>query len=177
MLKPGTTARQVYLPSGAWYDWHTDEVVVGPRYLRAEVTMDRIPLFARGGAVIPMWTEAPASTAGYQPTAVELHLFIPVADGTYRSALQEDDGATFAANAGARLRTSFEVIRSGSQVTLHAEVDGDGYESFARHEFVLVVHGAMAAAVVVDAAPREFGNGRITLPNDGRGFTVELQAA
>ena len=120
------------------------QVVVGPRYLRAEVTMDRIPLFARGGAVIPMWTEAPASTAGYQPTAVELHLFIPVADGTYRSALQEDDGTTFAANAGTRLGTSFEVTRVGRQITVSAEVDGDGYESFARDQFQIVVHGAVA---------------------------------
>ena len=166
VLKPGITARQVYLPSGAWYDWHTDEVVVGPRYLRAEVTMDRIPLFARGGAVIPMWTEAPASTAGYQPTAVELHLFIPVADGTYRSALQEDDGTTFAANAGTRLGTSFEVTRVGRQITVSAEVDGDGYESFARDQFQIVVHGAVADAVVVDGTPQVLAHGRITLPND-----------
>ena len=31
VLKPGVTARHVYLPEGTWYDWHTDEVVVGPR--------------------------------------------------------------------------------------------------------------------------------------------------
>ena len=138
--------------------------------------MDRIPLFARGGAVIPMWTEAPASTAGYQPKTIELHLFVPGADGSYGSALQEDDGITFAANAGARLRTSFEMTRVGQQITVHGEVDGDGFESFARHEFVLVVHGAVTDAIVVDGVPQELANGRITLSNDGHGFSVELQA-
>jgi alpha-glucosidase len=137
--------------------------------------MDRIPLFARGGAVIPMWAAAPASTAGYQPTTIELHLFVPGEDGTYRSALQEDDGTTFEANAGARLRTSFEVTRLGEQVTVRAELDGDGYESFARREFVLVVHGAVADAIVVDGTNDELANGRITLPNEGRAFTVVLE--
>lgn len=91
--------------------------------------------------------------------------------------MQEDDGTTFAAHGGARLRTSFEVTRVGRQITVSAEVDGDGYESFARDQFQIVVHGAVADAVVVDGTPQVLAHGRITLPNDGRGFTVELQAA
>ena len=91
--------------------------------------------------------------------------------------MQEDDGTTFAANGGARLRTSFEVTRSGSQVTLHADVDGDGYEAFTRVQFDLVVHGAVVDAVVVDGTPQELGDGHIAIPNDGTAFTVEIQAA
>jgi alpha-glucosidase len=177
VLKSGITARQVYLPSGSWYDWHTDEVVIGPRYVNAQVTMDRIPVYARGGAVIPMWTEAPPSTAGYHPTTVELHLFVPAADGNYRSALQEDDGTTFAANSGARFRTTFEVIRSGQQVTLRAEVEGDGYPDFARRQFVLVIHGAVDGAIVVDGTQQAVDDGRVTLSNDGNAFTVEFQTS
>ena len=138
--------------------------------------MDRIPLYARGGAVIPMWTQAPPSTAGYQPTTVELHLFVPAADGTYLSAMQEDDGATFAANDGARLRTTFEVIRAGRQITARAEVGGAGYPAFARRQFDLVLHGAAADTLVVDGTQRAFDHGRVALPNDGKAFTVEFQA-
>ena len=39
----------------------------GRRYVVAPTPMDRIPIFARGGAVIPMWPEAPPSTAGHHP--------------------------------------------------------------------------------------------------------------
>src|SRR5258706_9818905 len=116
--------------------------------------MDRIPLYARGGAVIRMWTEAPPSTAGFHPTAVELHLFVPGADGTYRSVLQEDDGTTFAANSGARFRTTFAVTRAGTQVNVRAEVDGNGYAEFARRQFELVIHGAVAETLVVDGTQR-----------------------
>ena len=46
---------------------HGFELVGGTRFLLAATPMDRIPLYARGGAVIPMWPEAPPSTAGYHP--------------------------------------------------------------------------------------------------------------
>ncbi len=176
VLQPGTTARQVYVPSGAWYDWHTDDLVSGPCYVRAEVTMEHIPLYARGGAVIPMWPAAPPSAGGYQPTTTELHLFVPATDGTYRSELQEDDGTTFAANSGRRVRTSFEVTSVDSRITLRADVAGDGYPAFARREFELVVHGAVTDAVVVDGTPRALDSGRLTFSNDGTPFTIELTA-
>ncbi len=106
------TARQVYLPAGDWYDWHTGERVAGPRFVVAPTPMDRIPLYARGGAVIPMWPEAPASTGGYHPAAVELHLFVParrdrdvVPAGGRRPHVRRDSGGV--------VRTTFALLRSG----------------------------------------------------------------
>jgi alpha-glucosidase len=136
--------------------------------------MERIPIFARAGAVIPMWPEAPASTDGHHPAAIELHLFVPDADGTHRSFLQEDDGLTFAALEGARYRTTFEVTRRGGRVTLRADVEGDGYPEFAREELRLVVHGAAPAAVTVDGAEVVARDGRVAIANAGTAFAVEF---
>ena len=80
VIEPGVTARQVYLTAGDWYDWHSGELVGGKRFLTVPTPMHQIPIFARGGAVLPMWVEAPASTSGYHPSVVELHLFVPVAE-------------------------------------------------------------------------------------------------
>jgi alpha-glucosidase len=121
-----------------------------------------------------MWVAAPPSTAGYHPTEVELHLFVPDADGTFISALQEDDGASFAAATGAHVRTTFGVVRSGQQVTLRAEVGGNGYPEFARRQFDLIIHGPVSDTVLVDGSRREIDGGRITLPNEGSAFTVEF---
>src|SRR5262249_43425359 len=154
---------QVYLPAGGWYDWHTGETLDGRRYVVAPTPMDRIPLYARAGAVVPMWPEAPPSTAGHHPAAIELHLFVPLADGTHRSFLQEDDGLTFAARDGARYRTTFAVERRGDRVTLRAEVEGDGYPEFARERFVLVLHGAAPATVVVDGEAVGVRDGRAVI--------------
>ena len=162
VVAAGQTARQVYLPAGDWYDWHTDEAAPGRRgSCSAATPMDRIPIYARGGAVIPMWPEAPASTSGHHPRAIELHVFVPRSDGTYESMLQEDDGLTIAALDGARYRTTFAVTRRGDRVTLDARVEGDGYPEFAREAFHLVVHGAEPGTTSVIA-------------NSGQDFTVEL---
>jgi alpha-glucosidase len=143
----GTTARHVYLPAGDWYDWHTGERLAGGRYIVAPTPLDRIPIYARAGAVIPMWPEAPPSTDGHHPAEIELHVF---PGGTSTSLLHEDDGLTFG---GGHLRTTFTL--DGSR--LRAEVEGDGYAEFARERFVLVVAGERRA-----------------LENRGEPFEIEL---
>ena len=178
VLAPGATARQVYLPEGRWYDWHTGEAHAGRAFHVVPTPMDRIPLFARGGAVIAMWPDAPASTAGHHPQAVELHLFVPGDDGqTHRSFLQEDDGESFAATQGARYRTAFAVTRDGPLVRLEAEVDGQGYPEHARTELRLHVHvhGEDVTQVRVDGEAVPLVDGVAVLDNAGTGFAVELE--
>jgi alpha-glucosidase len=174
VIEAAATARQVYLPAGTWYDWHTGERVDGGRFVIAPTPMDRIPMYARGGAVIPMWPEAPASTAGYHPTAIELHLFVPAAEGTYRSFLQEDDGLTVAALHGARYRTTFELNRNGRRLTVRGGVDGDGYGEFAREAFRVVIHGAAPDTVRVDGAELRRTGGHFAVPNAGAPFALEF---
>jgi alpha-glucosidase len=174
VVHAGQTARQVYLPEGGWYDWHTGQPVGQRRYLLTPTPMDRIPIYARAGALIPMWSQAPASTSGHHPTTVELHLFVPLADGVTSALLQEDDGQTFAAESGQRYRTTFEVSRRGRQVTVTAGVDGAGYHEFAREAFHLVVHGAEPATVELDGSEVPMTDGHFVLPNAGAGFTVAL---
>jgi alpha-glucosidase len=170
----GCTARQVYLPAGCWYDWHTGEAVDGGRFVIAPTPMDRIPLYARGGAVIPMWPDAPPSTAGYHPSEIELHLFVPGADGRHLSHLQEDDGVTFDALDGTCWRTTFELTRQGSRLTLRADVEGNGYPGHAREGFSLVVHGATPELVRLDGREVQRSADRFWVPNTASGFTVEV---
>jgi alpha-glucosidase len=171
VVGPGVTARQVYLPSGDWYDWHTGELIGGRRFLTVATPLDRIPIYARGGAVIPMWLEAPDSTSNYRPTVIELHLFVPVTDGAYSSMLQEDDGLTLAALRGACYRTAFAVERAGTELTVKAEASGGGYPEFARERFVLVLHGAAPDVATLDDAMITGTGGRFDIPNTGNGFT------
>jgi alpha-glucosidase len=173
----GTTARQVYLPAGGWYDWHTGALMDGHQYVIASTPMDRIPIYARAGAVIPMWPEAPASTAGYHPAIIELHLFVPDTDGTHHSLLQEDDGLTLTALDGARYRTTFELTRDGDRVSLQALVEGAGYPEFAREMFHLVLHGAAADTVRLDGTELHATGDRFVIANTGAGFTVDFGLA
>jgi alpha-glucosidase len=168
----GATARHVYLPEGGWYDWHGGERFAGRRWLLVDTPMERIPIYARAGAVIPMWPEAPASTAGHHPRAIELHVFVPGEDGAHRSFLQEDDGETTAAGDGARYRTTFVLTRRGGRVSVSAEVEGDGYPEFAREAFHIVLHGATPETVDVNGEDVAAPDGRVTFANAGTGFEV-----
>ena len=172
---PGTTARQVYLPAGDWHDWHTGEVHSGPTYVVAPTPMDHIPLYARGGAVIPMWRDAPASTAGHHPDVVELHVFVPEADGTHTSTLVEDDGLTFASADGAHVRSTFTLTRSAGQVTVSVDVSGNGYPEFAREAFRLVLHGARPAQVRVGDDTLTASDGGFRVPVAAEAFVASFQ--
>lgn len=55
--------RSVYLPSGAWTDFWTGEVVGGPVLLdRVEQPLTRVPLFVRSGSRVPWYPEPVACT-------------------------------------------------------------------------------------------------------------------
>jgi alpha-glucosidase len=174
VLEAGQTSRQVYLPEGDWYDWHSGARFTGRTFIQVPTPMEQIPVFARGGAVVPLWPEAPDSTDGYHPDVIELHLFVPTEDGEHRSLLQEDDGLTFAADRGRRYRSELTVTRSGDRLELRADVDGEGYPEFAREAFRLVVHGAHPASVRLDGADVQAVDGAYTLPNAGHGMVVEI---
>lgn len=173
----GVTARQVYLPEGTWYHWHTGERFTGKQFVVAPTPMDYIPVYARGGAVIPLWPDVPPSTAGYYPQAIELHVFVPAADGAYDSALFEDDGLTFKFRDGAYYRTDLTLTRAGNHLTLRATVAGQGYAEFARTAFHLVFHGASPAAVRVDGQVLMAQDGSFVIPNTGSGFELEAEIA
>jgi alpha-glucosidase len=174
VLKAGQTSRQVYLPAGDWYDWHSGARFGGLCFVQVSTSMEQIPVFARGGAVIPLWPEAPDSTDGYHPGVIELHVFVPTVDGEHRSLLQEDDGLTFAADRGQRYRTELTLTRAGNRLELRADVDGGGYPEFAREEFRLVVHGTQPASVRLDGEDVRAVDDAFRLPNAGRGMVVEI---
>jgi len=171
----GTTARQVYLPAGTWYHWHTGEQVSGKRFVVAPTPMDYIPLYARGGAVIPLWPDVPPSTAGYHPHVIELHVFVPEANGTYDSVLYEDDGLTFGFRAGVYYRTTFTLTKAAARLTLRAVVAGHGYAEYARETFHLVFHGASPSAVRVNDQDVLLDQGQFIVPNKATDFLLEAE--
>ena len=46
--------RRVYLPEGTWTDWWTRERVAGPCWIEARCDIERIPLYVREGAIVPL---------------------------------------------------------------------------------------------------------------------------
>lgn len=90
VMTPGVAARAVYLPKGVWFDYYTGKRYSGGRYVLAEAPLDRMPLFARGGAVIPVSVGKPQSVEDIREVVLE------VFPGNGRFVHYMDDGETMA---------------------------------------------------------------------------------
>ena len=102
--------RSVRLPPGDWYDFYSGELAGNGVTITvtAEQTGDRIPLFVRDGAVIPMLTKGIHRSDRAFGHALELRHY-----GTQpgRCELYEDDGATFEYRRGRFRVREFAVTR------------------------------------------------------------------
>jgi alpha-D-xyloside xylohydrolase len=52
VLEEGATERRTYLPRGDWIDWWTTQRTEGGRWVDAEASLDRTPLWVRAGSLI-----------------------------------------------------------------------------------------------------------------------------
>jgi alpha-glucosidase len=174
VLGPGQTARHVYLPQGTWVDWYTGERHAGGQFITAAAPLDRIPVFARGGRIIPTYAKAPASTMDHQPDVLELHVVVPDEDGEFYSHLQEDDGVSTAFSSGAYLRTTFCLTRLGNRIRVSAKVTGDGFAEFRRRLFRIVFHGSPVDRLEVEGGDMRASGGHLELDNRGEGFELSF---
>ncbi len=86
VMTPGVSARAVYLPKGVWYDYYTGKRYTGGHYVLADAPWDRMPLFARAGAILPVAVGTPQSTGEIHQVALE------VFPGNGRHTHYTDDG-------------------------------------------------------------------------------------
>jgi len=90
VVRPGDRKRLVYLPHGGWYDFHTKERLEGGTYIIADAPLDRIPVYVREGAIIPMARSA-ESTRFMDFSTLWFELYAGP-EGSFD--LYEDDGLT-----------------------------------------------------------------------------------
>ncbi|MDY6822884.1 MAG: glycoside hydrolase family 31 protein [Thermodesulfobacteriota bacterium] len=88
---------RVYLPPGQWYDLYSDCTTSGPAEIYAEAPLDRLPVFARAGAIIPI--QEPCAHTGEPPDGpLAFHFYLGGNQSTY--VYYEDDGVTDACKSG-----------------------------------------------------------------------------
>jgi alpha-D-xyloside xylohydrolase len=130
-----TIRRSVYLPSGAWVDYWSKELLEGGRWIQVDAPLDVVPLYVRAGAILPHGPlmqyvdEKPCD-----PLTVEI--YAPAAQGAYTIHDQTSldipikycrEGDTLTVNVGAA-RGQVEVILYGVSV-VSAQVDDKPLET------------------------------------------------
>ncbi len=87
----GARSREVYLPAGQWYEWHSGKPVNGGCTISADAPYERIPVYVRAGQIIPIGPDIQHTA---QDDGSELKLKIYAGTDAHYS-LYEDDGVTY----------------------------------------------------------------------------------
>jgi alpha-glucosidase len=144
IVRPGETARLVYLPAGTWYDYWTGKRYAGGAMIRVEAPLETVPLFVRGGAILP--TGPDMKFVGERPSDPLRFDIYPDAEGRASGSLYEDDGITPAYRQGVSRRT--EVGYRASEIELSAPVGT--YQPAPRHLLFTVQPGGQTAQIADD---------------------------
>ena len=104
----GQTERKVVLPQGDWYDFYTGAYVGNGETITVTPGLDRIPVYVKDGAIIPMME--PMLHAPKPGVKVNLEIrHYGKANGSYR--LYDDDGETFDYEKGVYTWRDISVVR------------------------------------------------------------------
>lgn len=117
VIAPGKEAREVYLPDGDWYDYYTGEKYSGGRYILADAPLDKVPVFIKAGAIIPVADGEIRSTEDITEDKISILTY----PGKGSFVHYQDDNETFA-------------YRNGAYNAVEYTQDGDKLEKKVLHK-------------------------------------------
>ncbi len=142
--------RQVYLPRGVWYNYWTDHRYAGPANVAVNAPMERMPLFVRGGAIIPSQQDMEyTDQAPIDPLTFDVY-----PDGTSSGPYYEDDGISFDYQHGAYLRQQLTSTQEARGVSLEISAREGSYAP-PKRSLAIKVHGEKCRPRQVTVEGRE----------------------
>ena len=133
--------KEIYLPSGDdWFDFFTGDCYRGGQAIVHECPLDRMPLFARAGSILPM---APAMDYSGQKPVDPLTLEVYAGAREAEFSLYEDDGTSLDYRTGACSETALRFRPKDGEsyeLTIGA-AQGKFKGQLARRRYTVRVHG------------------------------------
>jgi alpha-glucosidase (family GH31 glycosyl hydrolase) len=155
VTRQGATRWPVYLPAGAWYDYWTQKRYDGPIGVTVDAPLERLPLFVRGGAILPL---APLAQFDGERAWDDLTLLIYPA-GSSRFDLYEDDGRSNAYLQGRYAITPIICTVEDDRITVQiAAPEGDANLVPPDRTYILHILGALPRQVLLDGQALQVGD-------------------
>lgn len=140
VVEKGAKTRKVYLPENeVFYDFYTREEYQGGKVIEVPVDLGSIPMFIRGGSLIPMAINQMNNLMTQKTTGIRL-ICAPDHDGAFD--LYEDDGSTMNYTKGDYLKTKI-TMRAGEQTILSFENTGN-YQTDVQDMYIDMIHRGKA---------------------------------
>jgi alpha-glucosidase len=124
VFAPGARKRRLYLPRTphGWFDWWTGAHHAGGQSIEVTAPLHRLPLFVRGGALVPT-TDSPNDQARTEEPSRAL-LWYPGRSGEDATVLYEDDGLRPAVAADRHVVHRFAAQAHAARLNLTLASDG-----------------------------------------------------
>jgi alpha-glucosidase len=125
VVEPGVRERHVYLPRGpeGWYDFHTGAYHQAGSEVTVAASLNRIPMLARAGAIVPLTGRDDFSRVHDEPSR-HLRVFPPHDTARATFALYEDDGISLRYRDGDYAEIVFDLQTTAAEIVLAARVSG-----------------------------------------------------
>ena len=131
----GIEGRWLYLPKGTWYDFWNGEKQVGGEEIWRDVPLDEVPLYVRGGSILPL---SPVRMNSSVPlNLMELHVYPD--GGVAEGSLYEDAGEGYDHLEGKAVRKTFRWEKEGKSWRLSQDRAGDFSPEYG--EYQVALHG------------------------------------
>ena len=114
VVDKGAKTRVVYLPEGEWTNYWTKEVFQGKQHISVLCPIDQIPIFIKGGAIIPM-QESQNYVGEKEIANIDLHLY---PKGKSAFTLYADDGKTLGYKDGEFATTQINLEASNDIISV-----------------------------------------------------------
>lgn len=136
----------IYLPEGEWMDFFTDEAYAGGVVLNSFPSpIDKIPVFVRRGAIIPL--TASHNNPSQQDLSTRIYAVYPCGNSSFTE--YDDDGRSLAYKEGAFATTTLSSIQRGGKVTVTVHPVKGSFEGMVSQRATrLQIHSAAKAKLV-----------------------------
>lgn len=105
--------RDVVLPKGSWYDFYSGNYVGDGEVIHVEAGLDKIPLFVKGGGIIPMMPAIRQTKDWTTNTPLEVRVY---GDKDHSFEIYDDDGKSFDYQRGDYTIKKLEVIQGKGKI-------------------------------------------------------------
>jgi oligosaccharide 4-alpha-D-glucosyltransferase len=162
VTEPGAKRKEVYFPTkgSAWFDFHTGARHQGGILETVDVVAERIPVYVRAGAFVPMAPLAPQllSTRDYTGKRIDLHYWHDAGVRSASGMLYDDDGATADAHAKGKYELArFTASAQPGALDIAIATEAGSAAEPAVRAYTLHVHGiARPKRVLLDGRPLAF---------------------
>ena len=132
----GATKRRMYLPEGEWFNFWTDEKIVGKKEIEVTAPLNQIPLFIRAGSVIPVQPKM-QYVDEFDFEQLTLHAYFP--HGYHHTELYEDKGDGYEYENGEYSVKTFTSEKQIGKWRIHQTIEGQFVTNYEWYEVIL--HG------------------------------------